>query len=760
MIPKRTRLTLLGLVAVSWSLGGCTGDDGDDGAPGPTVLNASQMSAEALADLDVVSEVTRVSIASPPVVTFSLETDGGVPITGIVPFWEDSNRFVRFTISKLVPGGPGQMGGNPEPDSWVTYTRDATTNEPDYDTGASLVDNNNGTYTFRFNTDIRTVAGVPYEPSLTHRVAGQIGSGSVALEAQNLFYDFVPTGAAVSRMRNIATMESCNECHSDLVFHGRRFEVEYCVSCHNPDLASGEGNFGYMIHRIHAAGDFAILDGGISYAEVTYPQDVTNCRKCHDGMDADTPQGDNWKNLPNIAACFACHEEADHPGGQAPPDGSCALCHAPQGDDLAIEEVHTTPNATPNNPNLLAGQRNIEYELLSAAVDGVTNDVTIELRVLSDGVPLDVANLPVDLATPGRYPGLLLAWALPQDGIDEPMDYNNLGQRAAQPLSLALDGFFGGGTTGTHSYDMGSGVNTFVVTDGPSQFPLMSTLRAVGLQGYFQQEIMGETVSLHTPSMVVEVTGDDARRQVIDSAKCANCHEWFEGHGGNRTLNIEICTLCHVPNLSSSGRTVVDETLRDLDDDILAAVMEGSLDPSVDPDDALTYPEDAQGLKDLIHGIHSSGDRTRSFQHVRGPGRQGYYDWSHVTFPRGASTAECSLCHEDGTYTLPLPADVLATTVRTTGQIDGQDPTKPDAEAAFVNVPNATDWVNTPISSSCAMCHTSDQALAHMEQNGGLVSLPAAMWWTNRSDAFPALETCTICHGSGKTADIEVVHDR
>ena len=99
-------------------------------------------------------------------------------------------------------------------------------------------------------------------------------------------------------------------------------------------------------------------------------------------------------------------------------------------------------------------------------------------------------------------------------------------------------------------------MNTFVVTDAGSQFPVGATLRAVGLQGYLRQDLDGDgsyDVSLHTPSAVVAVDGDDERRTVVDSAKCANCHEWFEGHGGNRVYNMQICTLCHVPNLSSSG---------------------------------------------------------------------------------------------------------------------------------------------------------------------------------------------------------------
>ena len=51
-------------------------------------------------------------------------------------------------------------------------------------------------------------------------------------------------------------------------------------------------------------------------------------------------------------------------------------------------------------------------------------------------------------------------------------------------------------------------------------------------------------VSLHTPSAVVTVTGDTARRQVVDSDNCAKCHEWFEGHGGNRVFNAGSANSC------------------------------------------------------------------------------------------------------------------------------------------------------------------------------------------------------------------------
>jgi OmcA/MtrC family decaheme c-type cytochrome len=619
------------------------------------------------------------------------------------------------------------------------------------------VDNGDGTYTFTFETDVTNVPDVSYEPTLTHRLAGQMGDRNVSIEALNWVMDFVPDGGELPLTRNIAVMETCNECHDDLVFHGRRFLVEYCVQCHNPDLTGGEGDMAYMTHRIHNEGTFTELDGGIDYSHVGYPQDVANCRKCHN--EGTTADGDNWKNVPSLAACDGCHDtfaEGTHPAGPQP-DRSCAGCHTP----ALIERNHTTDNATPNNPFVQAGQRVIAYELVDASV-AANGAITINFKILSDGNPLDVTNLPDDMAEPGRYPSFLLAWALPQDGIDEPMDYNNQGRRGGQPPSVDLDGFAplaGEESIGTMSYNAQTGVNTALITDEELMFPKGATLRAVGIQGYFYQDLTGngeDDVSLHAPSQVVAITNDDVRRMVVDNDACFQCHEWFEGHGGSRVLNIEICTLCHLPNQSSSGRTVTNPDSRDLADDLQAAIDDETLSDEVDPYDPLTYPEDAQNLKDLIHGIHASAARTRPYQFVRG-GRQGYYDLSHTTFPRGASTANCMLCHKEGTYELPLPADLLPTTVRTTNQSDGQDQDNDEVEGAFKNVPNETDWVNSPTSSSCFYCHTSDDAMNHMIQNGGVLSSPVGKWW-NRENLFQEAESCSVCHGPGSAVDVAEVH--
>ena len=767
------------LIVLSLSLGlslaGCgTGVPGPQGPVGPTgpqgpaggdatvVVDLGTASNDDVAALKVTSTITSVTIANAPVVAFSVTTSDGTPITGIGALWDQSNRYVRFTLSKLVPGTDGS------PSRWVAYTRDTNndgTTPPDYDTGSGLIDNGDGTYLFTFNTDVDDVTGVSYEPSLSHRVAGQIGSGDVSLEPQNLVYDFVPAGGAVTQTRNIATMQSCNECHDDLVFHGRRFLVSYCVACHTSELADGEGDMAYMTHKIHAAHKFDTLDDGIDYAEVTYPQDLTNCRKCHSGEDQATTEGDNWKTVPSMSACGSCHQVSYvdpapeglelHSGGAQADNAACTTCHPADG----IEESHLTANATPNNPNLPDGVPSVVYSISDVTVDD--NGVpTVTFAITADGEVLDMGSLSGGFVDGDgvalRWPGFLMAWSEAQGDIAMPADFTNTGQSAAQPVSVSLgDLVDGGGVTCT---------STECVADFAASgdaFPTGAMMRTIGLQGYLQFDADGDGASdysLHTPSAVLGATGDEPRRTIVDSNKCANCHEWFEGHGGNRVYDVAICTMCHVPHLSTSGRAV---------DPALAADRDGdaeTTDPSAAAEDlgseTSTWPEDTNNLKEMIHGIHASAARTSAYTFVRGRNDGILYDWSEVTFPAEDGTRNCLLCHLEGTYEFPLADNVLETTVRTSGTDDGLDDSDHSTvEAARDALPNVTDWVNTPMASTCYYCHDSEAALAHVRQNGGVISIadPGVGSFTQRQDTT-AVESCVVCHGDGKTADIGAAH--
>jgi OmcA/MtrC family decaheme c-type cytochrome len=195
----------------------------------------------------------------------------------------------------------------------------------------------------------------------------------------------------------------------------------------------------------------------------------------------------------------------------------------------------------------------------------------------------------------------------------------------------------------------------------------------------------------------------------VNSAKCLNCHEMLDMHGGNRVNNVQVCVVCHNPNLSSSGRGA-DPALVQTNgsDELLAAPYDG---------DPLTFPEDAQNLKDMVHGIHGGAKRDVAFMHVRNfdPRSVTLYDWSHVTYP--GQPNNCLACHDEGQYGADLDAGMLMTTVRTTtGSIDE---TRDDVLAARAGVPNLTDEVKNPTAAACSGCHTSLLSTGHMQQMGG-----------------------------------------
>jgi OmcA/MtrC family decaheme c-type cytochrome len=265
------------------------------------------------------------------------------------------------------------------------------------------------------------------------------------------------------------------------------------------------------------------------------------------------------------------------------------------------------------------------------------------------------------------------------------------------------------------------------------------------------------------------VTGDEIRRLVVDVNKCGNCHEWFEGHGGNRVVGLQlnpvdqtqplVCALCHVPNLSTSGRSIDPAKAADRDGDPLTADPAAAT-VDLGSSDTWTWPEDTNNLKDMIHGIHASAVRTNDYKFVRGRNDGIYYNWAEVTFPEQNGVRNCLLCHTEGTYELPLTDNVLETTVRTTGTDDGLDGDDFAAVGtARGSVPNATDWVSTPTASTCYMCHDSATALAHIRQNGGVISIanPDEASFTQRQSVI-TVESCAVCHSSGKIADLNVVH--
>jgi OmcA/MtrC family decaheme c-type cytochrome len=646
----------------------------------------------------------------------------------------------------------------------------------------------------------------------------------------NLIYDFIPaTGKVVTAtdtQREIVTIAACNECHGKLAFHGGgvRVDTRYCVMCHNAQraygnpqltsvagafpaitrdasgnitsastyIADGEvsGNFLTMIHKIHMGNKLTKTNynyAGVLFNEIVYPQDVGNCRKCHRAEAS--LQGDNWNTKPSRAACGACHDGvnfatgAGHSAGNIaqPNDANCASsCH----NSDAVKGYHMGINKTINNPVTPAGFTNFTYDVASAtAVNGTS--VTVKFRILADGTPVSFVAAGAGVAAPlagfTGSPSFLLAFAQPQDGVAAPADYTNFGAKSStgtaiasgQPATVSIAALLNttsNATVGSLSATADTnGYYTATITGPNYVFPVGATMRAVALQGYFTQ--VSPAGARHAVSVVKAVTGDAVRRVIVDPAKCGKCHEWFEGHGGNRVYETQVCVTCHNPNLSTSGRTITDAKLSAYSFTAIQIAILTAWDAGFNqatPGYSLSFSEFTNNFKELIHGIHAGKSRTTPLRNVRnGSGTSiTLVDGNEITFP--GILSDCASCHvtppagsNKQTWKANLAANVLPST--NVALDAGANNTAALKLASRLTVPNAQDLVNAPVTGACISCHDSAVAKAHMASNGAQLGVAAT------GPSFTDLgvprttilaEQCVLCHGEGRVADVVNVHAR
>lgn len=834
----------------AFMLGGCSdGKNGINGLNGSSASNGTvdvaALPADELAKITLKGEVTSVTINRPPVVNFKV-TSNDNPVVGLGVMNGTQLNNIRFALAKLVPGTNGS------PSKWVSYivTNTATPaagSRPTTDNTGTLVDNGDGSYKYTFYRDITTVKNtvaalidsgnnrkadlgdLTYEPTLTHRLAIQIGgdilntSPAIAFANPiNIIYDFIPaTGKVVTStdtQREIVTTTACNECHGDFFKtapHTARVDARYCVVCHTSQRAFGRavvtsaagvipatssayvvdgevlGDFPNMIHKIHAGSAIADTSlsktgynyAGFKYEEITgFPMSPGNCRVCHRAENS--LQGDNWNVKPSRQACGSCHDAVNfatgvgHSAGNLiqANDASCATaCH----NATAVKQHHMQVNKTVNNPETPAGLVNFTYDINSAKVE-TNNDLTIKFRILADGVPVTFTGtgsnttqpvVPVGAVLDGfsGSPAFLLAYS--KSSTNQPIttfaDYNNQGQAAAQPLSISIAKLLlaaNAATIGSIAADPAGNGYYIATIKSAAAFPADAKLRAVALQAYFTQVSPAEP--RHTVSVVKAVTGDDVRRTVVDPAKCGKCHEWFEGHGGNRVYETQVCVTCHNPNLSTSGRTLTNATLTGLTATQLALLTEAGFNyDAAIPNYALAFPEFTNNFKEMIHGIHAGKSRTNPVIDVRGD-RFAVINASHFSFPN--LLKNCEACHvtppfgtNKHTYKADLPAGVLAST-NVTRDATGETSVALK-KTARNTVPNAEDIVAAPVTGSCVSCHDTPLAKAHIALNGG--QLGAALNGPSHTDlgvtrSIIAIEQCTLCHGEGKVADVVKMHAR
>jgi len=645
-------------------------------------------------------------------------------------------------------------------------------------------------------------------------------AGAALGSATNVVYDFVPsTGAVIppaDLKKDLVDIKACNGCHQKLALHGGgRVDTQYCTTCHTSQRAYGQtrvvsdsssafpaltetknvnattgitsysyspftyvgdgevmGHFTTLIHKIHNGASLA--KSNYNYANVAFNNKAFSmleegqrmCTVCHDPALAS--KAEYAYSQPSAKACGACHDGTnfrtglafgsngtDHIGRAQADDSACVLCHSA----AATKVDHRTVNLTVHNKEVEAGLVSFTYLIDSASVDA-SNNLKIVFAIQQQTAPSTdktFATLPLSSNFTGG-PSFVLPFAVAQDGVATPADYNNIGSGSAnaQPRTVSLASLIGGGNVVASASKPGYYEATIA-----NAYAAGAKMRTVAL--YWTQ--VSPEAARHAISIVKTVAGDTARRKIVDATKCGNCHEWLEFHGGNRVIGKEtgsgelVCVACHVPNMTSSGHTMTDadwnakNAAGSWSAGQLAIFGEWGINMTATPNTALQLPVTSNNLKDMIHGIHAGRDRVSPWRDARYfRNNQTLLDFRRMDFPGVLNNCEgCHIGSTSATKTYNVvPAASLVSNHYFRSAAFIATPTVPLATSSL-QATNATDIVITPFGAACTSCHDNSSAVAHMELNGARIN-------KNRTDAVGVVESCSVCHGPGSAYDAAVVH--
>jgi len=544
--------------------------------------------------------------------------------------------------------------------------------QPATDSGGTWtdVDVDDGVYRYDFGAVLPT----DYDVTRTHTIGFYAdrtfdGVRYVANDAPN----FRPDGMDVTETRDVVTNAACNNCHTPLSFHGgRRENVRLCATCHAPgyeDPDSGNTiDFQVMVHKIHRGSDLPSVMNGVNYFFVGYMGHSV------DYSTVEFPQ--------DVRNCDSCHAGDDGENWNTVPSrASCGSCH----DDIWFE-AGAPPTAWQRlHPG---GDRPDDDRCTTCHIPtgvGVSpiidrhwykfsDPANPEVRISIDAIDLDASRrIEVDIT--------VLVDGAARDILASPLD--RLQFRVSGPTTDYLfaqnyDALRVGTIT---AIDASMGQFRFLVPDTVSEIATANSVPAegswsVGIEAGANSAADGRMPS-NNPVAAVAITDPTVvpRREIVSTAACNTCHLPLNEHGGNRT-EPDYCTFCHNPTLAKG---------------ISPPAMGTEIAPS-------------QGMGPMVHRLHASRD-------IRYPG----------------TLADCTQCHLDGTWSLPLP-----------------DTNAPYLVQEVDSGGGTTDLMVGSASASCGGCHSSSSAWAHFATN------------TTASGA----EACGACHGEGRVNSVEAAHAR
>ncbi len=514
-----------------------------------------------------------------------------------------------------------------------------------------------GEYVYTFATKLPS----NYDRSATHSV-GIYGSRNLSEFELGTNYDddvfnFVPAGGPVTTVRDLIKTATCNKCHLDMGFHGgSRKSMELCNLCHTPQTIDPDtGNtvdMPVMIHKIHmgarlpsvAAGQpYRIIGFGQSvhdYSHVEFVANPMNCKACHEDNKGVAQPAAYTK--PSRAACGACHDNVDFATGAnharivQTNDAGCNLCHPAkmaQEFDISVEGAHVIPERSKQ-----LGGINFDIVEIANARPG-SNPIVVFTIMDNAGRPVlasSMTRLRVYLAGPNT--DYTTATYVQEDAIraDGKPEHGLYWWTFSRALPADAKGSWTVAIEGRKDVTLLPGTASAL------------TIRDAGVNKQKSFSVDGSPVQ--------------ARRKVVELAKCNACHSNLAFHGGLRNT-IEQCVICHNPT----------------------AVANPAPQRSID-----------MGV--MIHKIHRGSALTRGYGVASA-------DYSKAGYP--GDLRSCVTCHVEGTQQIPendtriavvSPFDLLTPAGRTSANCLACHDSKGAAAHASTNT-------DPKLGEACSACH-------------------------------------------------------
>ncbi len=779
---------MVGLLAASLALSGCSGDDGsmglpglegqpgEPGEPGAPGQPGAPGAPGGVKSIDVFGAHERSGRVSWNVTDVEATATGAVINVNIKVDGQNRNDF--DTIAQV-----------------ASYIRGTNHDGYGYSAGGEGVElesRGNGNYTVTVNAP----EGWGWETGTetTWRVRLDNPSGNEAIIVANATEDG-------NFVRNLVSDQACINCHGDNIFtnalgqpsarkdngnpqtrreHIRSYGVGTCITCHSHQTRNNLTRYAHGIHNSssgHLTGNNAgniTIKNNWNYS-VRYPAYMGDCSACHDSQE----RLDAVLATPvSYELCMSCH------GGSFGSDNNDPWA----GFSADLPEFHLTMTAATDCTSChnggAAGATTGDYH------SGYTN------RGLAQKIAHDFFQVEIDgIERVGSTSSYEITWSVVNPQTDSAYDVcgttpvSGLGDVTFAPVvrlayfepggdDITNRGFdHANGNTGQPAGTKSLGGANSVCVDGvvTSTFTLDAQIdpeisRVLALLK--PQATASDAGPLQSNGRVriaavsyafdIEDGANSPRRQLVDSNKCLSCHGarlYNHGAAGGRYDNIDSCIACHNPSATDIGRRAI------LFDGIDAST-------AYDGKDAESF-----SFAYNMHAIHGAGATDAFYVIYRNNGIYGYggkntepRNWPRdedgnirtyvpsgtPPFGRGPDSSaqpahylkqvdyprplmDCTACHIDGAFDLPDQTMATAISINVPAPATGNAVQEQD-EAILMG----------PAAAACMSCHTSNDRfvraalLDHAFRNG----FKPDEFDNGKADILDlqVVETCIVCH--------------